>query len=108
MRASRVPAVSSRLRAISSDSATTVVEGSGDDEDDLAGLVDNKVGAAAMVDLDLDKNIDPFSLELSSPVVQSYFEVGNLGPSFQHEDRIPVFVLTNLLGGGMSSLPCNP
>ena len=53
MRAWRVPAVASRLRAISSDSATTVVEGSGDDEDDLAGLVDNKVGAL-YADVDVD------------------------------------------------------
>ena len=60
-------------------------------------------GAAAMIDLDIGDEIDPFRLELTSPVVQSYFEVGNLGPSFHHEDRIPVFVLTNLLGGGMSS-----
>ena len=69
---------------------------------DMSTPADN-VGAAAMIDLDLDENIDPFRLELTSPVVQSYFEVGNLGPSFHHVDRIPVFVLTNLLGGGMSS-----
>ncbi len=60
-------------------------------------------GAAAIVDLDLDENLDPFRLDLTSPVIQTYFEVGNLGPSFHHPDRIPVFVLTNLLGGGMSS-----
>ncbi len=61
------------------------------------------VGAAAMVDLDLDEDLDPFRLDLTSPVIQTYFELGNLGPSFHHPDRIPVFVLTNLLGGGMSS-----
>ena len=61
------------------------------------------VGAAAMVDMDLGEGIDPFRLDLSSPVIQSYFELGNLGPSFHHVDRIPVFVLTNILGGGMSS-----
>jgi len=65
--------------------------------------VADSVGAAAMVDLDLDANIDPFRLDVISPVLQTYFEIGNLGPSFHHPDRIPVFVLTNLLGGGMSS-----
>ncbi len=61
------------------------------------------VGAAAMVDLDIDEDLDPFRLDLTSPVIQTYFEIGNLGPSFHHVDRIPIFVLTNLLGGGMSS-----
>lgn len=60
-------------------------------------------GAAAMVDLDLGDNFDPFRLNIHSPVIQTYFEIGNLGPSFHHVDRIPVFVLTNMLGGGMSS-----
>jgi predicted Zn-dependent peptidase len=60
-------------------------------------------GAAAMVDLDLGDDFDPFNLTLNSPIIQSYFEIGNLGPSFHHADRIPVFVLTNMLGGGMSS-----
>jgi predicted Zn-dependent peptidase len=60
-------------------------------------------GAAAMIDFDADSGEDPFRLELTSPIIQTYFEFGNLGPSFQHPDRIPVFVLTNLLGGGMSS-----
>ncbi len=61
------------------------------------------VGAAAMIDLEADEKVDPFHLNLTSPVIQTYFEVGNLGPSFHHPDRIPVFVLTNVLGGGMSS-----
>jgi predicted Zn-dependent peptidase len=60
-------------------------------------------GAAAMIDLDSDENVDPFRLGLTSPIIQTYFEVGNLGPSFHHPDRIPIFLLTNLLGGGMSS-----
>jgi len=60
-------------------------------------------GAAAMVDLDLEDDFDPFRLNIHSPIIQSYFEFGNLGPSFRHADRIPVFVLTNMLGGGMSS-----
>jgi predicted Zn-dependent peptidase len=58
--------------------------------------------AAAVVDADLD-DTDPFRLRLSSPVLQTYFEVGNLAIPFGHPDRIPVFLLTNLLGGGMSS-----
>jgi len=60
-------------------------------------------GAAAMVDTDEGDPGDPFRLDLHSPVIQSYFELGNLGPSFHHPDRIAVYVLTNLLGGGMSS-----
>jgi predicted Zn-dependent peptidase len=57
---------------------------------------------AAMVDVDLD-DIDPFRLELTSPVIQTYFEFGNLAVPFSHPDRIPIFLLSNLLGGGMSS-----
>jgi len=59
-------------------------------------------GAAAIVDIPLDE-LNPFLLEISSPIIQTYFEIGNLGMSFKHEDRIPLFVLNNLLGGGMSS-----
>jgi predicted Zn-dependent peptidase len=58
--------------------------------------------AAAVIDLDLDE-VDPFRLELTSPIIQAYFEIGNLGIPFHHPDRVPVFLLTNLLGGGMSS-----
>ncbi|MCP4572464.1 MAG: insulinase family protein [bacterium] len=46
---------------------------------------------------------DPFRLELVGPAIQSYFEIGNLGIPYAHPDRIPVFLLNNLLGGGMSS-----
>jgi predicted Zn-dependent peptidase len=42
-------------------------------------------------------------LELRSQILQSYFEIGNLACSYRHPDRIPIFMLTNLLGGGMSS-----
>lgn len=42
-------------------------------------------------------------LEINSPIQQCYFEMGNLGPSFHDEDRIPMFLLSSLLGGGMSS-----
>lgn len=57
---------------------------------------------AAYVDLDMDE-LDPFSLEITSPIIQTYFEVGNLGVALGHPDRLPVFLLTNILGGGMSS-----
>ncbi len=42
-------------------------------------------------------------LELHSSIVQTYFELGNLACSYHHPDRIPLFMLANLLGGGMSS-----
>ena len=42
-------------------------------------------------------------LELHSAIVQSYFEIGNLAISYRHPDRIPLRVLSNVLGGGMSS-----
>jgi predicted Zn-dependent peptidase len=58
--------------------------------------------AAATVDLDLSA-VDPFRMDLVSPIIQTYFEVGNLGVGFRHHDRVPVYLLTNLLGGGMSS-----
>ena len=49
-----------------------------------------------MVDLDIE-HVDPFRMELTSPIIQAYFEVGNLAIPFGHPDRIPVFLLTNLL-----------
>ena len=61
-----------------------------------------KPANAAIVDLTLEE-LDPFRLELTSPIVQTYFEVGNLGVALSHPDRLPVFLLTNILGGGMSS-----
>ena len=42
-------------------------------------------------------------LILESPILQTYFEIGNLGVSAHHPDRVPVLMLSNLLGGGMSS-----
>lgn len=68
------------------------------------GFVDEETTshAAASIDLDLDE-ADPFRLDLTSPIIQTYFEIGNLGIPFHHEDRVPVFLLTNILGGGMSS-----
>ncbi|HOX26725.1 MAG TPA: pitrilysin family protein [Candidatus Krumholzibacteria bacterium] len=42
-------------------------------------------------------------LVIKSPIVQTYFEIGNLGVSSDHPDRVPLLLLSNLLGGGMSS-----
>ncbi len=47
--------------------------------------------------------LDPYRLDLTSPILQTYFEVGNLGVSFAHPDRLAIYLLVNLLGGGMSS-----
>ena len=68
------------------------------------GFVEDEITspAAAVIDLALDE-VDPFRLDLTSPIIQTYFEIGNLGIPFHHEDRVPVFLLTNMLGGGMSS-----
>lgn len=46
---------------------------------------------------------DAFLLELTSPIIQAYFELGNLGVRFDHPDRMGVYLLNNILGGGMSS-----
>jgi len=46
---------------------------------------------------------DPRRLELRSGIVQTYFEIGNLAVSYRHPDWIPLHLLANLLGGGMSS-----
>jgi len=61
--------------------------------------------AAAMLDPGpvLDGAADPFRLDLHSPILQTYFEAGNLGVSFGHSDRLAIYLLVNLLGGGMSS-----
>ncbi len=42
-------------------------------------------------------------LDISSPLQQCYFEIGNLGVHYRHKDRIPLGMLTNILGGGLSS-----
>lgn len=42
-------------------------------------------------------------LEIRGPVQQCYFEFGNLAIPFGHPDRIPLAMLANVLGGGMSS-----
>lgn len=45
----------------------------------------------------------PGELILQSAIVQTYFEMGNLGVAAHHPDRVPLIMLSNLLGGGMSS-----
>ena len=45
----------------------------------------------------------PSDLVIKSPVLQTYFEIGNLGVSTADPDRVAVLMLSNLLGGGMSS-----
>ncbi|MGD9547773.1 MAG: M16 family metallopeptidase [Candidatus Krumholzibacteriia bacterium] len=42
-------------------------------------------------------------MELNSPIIQTYFELGNLAIPFHHPDRLGVYLLNNILGGGMSS-----
>jgi predicted Zn-dependent peptidase len=46
---------------------------------------------------------DPYRLDLRSPILQTYFEAGNVGVSYGHADRLAIYLLVNLLGGGMSS-----
>lgn len=58
---------------------------------------------AAAVEVAAQAGPDPLRLELTSPIVQTYFEAGNVGVSFAHPDRLAVYLLVNLLGGGMSS-----
>jgi len=42
-------------------------------------------------------------LVIESPILQTYFEIGNRAVSAVHPDRVPVMLLSSLLGGGMSS-----
>jgi len=42
-------------------------------------------------------------LDIPSPLQQCYFEIGNLGVHYRHRDRIPLGMLSNILGGGLSS-----
>ena len=99
VRASRVPAVASRLRAISSDSATAVVEGSGDDEDDLKGLVDNKVGAL-YADVDVDDLFGPDDDEddeddAPAPAPRAAVpDLSGANPDAMHVDNFPLSEIT--------------
>ncbi len=42
-------------------------------------------------------------LVIDSPVQQCYFEIGNQAVSYLHPDRVPLAMLSNILGGGLSS-----
>lgn len=42
-------------------------------------------------------------LVIVSPVIQTYFEIGNQAVPTTHPDRVPLLLCSNLLGGGMSS-----
>ncbi|MCP4144199.1 MAG: insulinase family protein [bacterium] len=42
-------------------------------------------------------------LEIVSQIQQCYFEIGNKAVSFMHSDRVPLIMLSSILGGGMSS-----
>ena len=42
-------------------------------------------------------------LVIATPILQTYFEIGNLAVGHRHPDRVPLLLLSNLLGGGMSS-----
>ncbi len=42
-------------------------------------------------------------LDLRGPLVQSYFELGAAAVSLNHPDRVAIYLVANLLGGGMSS-----
>ncbi len=65
--------------------------------------VEEKHLPAAAVLVDVPQDEDSFRLDLTSPIIQAYFELGNLGVPFHHADRMGVYLLNNILGGGMSS-----
>lgn len=58
---------------------------------------------AAAEDVLADATLDGDRLLIESPIQQSYFEIGNLAVHFHHEDRVPLVLLSSILGGGMSS-----
>lgn len=74
----------------------------GEGKPEPTGAKINPAPSAAIVDGSLE-DFDPFRLDLTSPIIQTYFEIGNLGVPLTHPDRLAVFLLTNILGGGMSS-----
>ena len=47
--------------------------------------------------------LDDHRMVMTGPVQQCYFELGNSAIAFHHPDRIPLAILANVLGGGMSS-----
>jgi len=58
---------------------------------------------AAVSDVMSEARLREQRLDIPSPLQQCYFEIGNLGVHFRHADRIPLGILSNVLGGGLSS-----
>jgi predicted Zn-dependent peptidase len=58
---------------------------------------------AAVDDVLAEADIRDGRLFIESPVQQSYFEIGNAGVHYDHADRVPLVLLSSILGGGMSS-----
>jgi len=50
-----------------------------------------------------DARLHDRRLDIPSPLQQCYFEIGNLAVHYRHPDRIPLGMLSNVLGGGLSS-----
>ena len=58
---------------------------------------------AAVDEVMADALLHDGRLDIPSPLQQCYFEIGNLGVHYRHPDRIPLGMLCNVLGGGLSS-----
>ncbi|MBC8424425.1 insulinase family protein [bacterium] len=58
---------------------------------------------AAVSDVMSEARLHDQRLDIPSPLQQCYFEIGNLAVHFRHPDRIPLGILSNVLGGGLSS-----
>ncbi len=71
----------------------------------IRAFADLAPGGAGLIEAVTDPPADRQAgeLVLESPIVQTYFEIGNRAVSADHPDRVPLLMLSNLLGGGMSS-----
>ncbi len=58
---------------------------------------------AAVSEVMADARLHDRRLDIPSPLQQCYFEIGNLAVHYRHPDRIPLGMLSNVLGGGLSS-----
>ncbi len=58
---------------------------------------------AAAAEVTADAKVAGNRLEITSQIQQCYFEIGNKAVSFMHSDRVPLVMLSSILGGGMSS-----
>lgn len=58
---------------------------------------------AAVDEVMSEARVHDHRLDIPSPLQQCYFEIGNLAVSYRHRDRIPLGMLSNVLGGGLSS-----